>query len=328
MHIPRIICFFLIVICQITSCSGQKPVHEKFQSERQILSETATHVQFREAGGKIVDLPKHPRRTIVCLNSILDAWYMAGGVSLARVRGSVNVPEKAKDLPVLGSINNLNMELIMEIEPDFLIVSYSDYQRKVRDFFVSEGVPGVSIHYATYEDFRVILDLFTRLTGMRDIYEQVVIPVEKKVRSIVGQVPVCKDPPGICILFASPRYVKVETRNTITGYFCETLGAENIYKETRINGADRVDLSLEYIMEQDPDVIFVTTMGNTEKCKARMEMDVINSDVWGSLSAVKNNRFIYLDTSYSIYKPNRFYPEAFKTIAEYIYPGTRFVLDK
>lgn len=291
-----------------------------------ILGENTNSVKFKEADGNILTLPKNPQRTIVCLNSILDIWYMAGGTSLTRIKGEVNVPEEAQDLPLLGSISAINRELIMELEPDFLIVSSSDYQKSLRDFFAKEGIPGVSIDYATYDDFRVIFDLFTRLTGKRDIYQRTLLPIERNVQSIINQVPRKDPPPQICILFASTKYVKVETRNSITGDFCEKLGARNIYNESVIEKATRVDLSLEYILEKDPDIIFVTTMGDIEKCKNRINMDVSSSDIWGGLSAVKSHRFIYLDKSYSIYKPNRFYPKAFKIMADYLYPNASIKL--
>lgn len=324
MNTVRIICFFLSTLFLIIGCSKNEYFHEKYQSEMKIIEETDNFVKFREADGNIVLLPKNPQRVIVCLNSILDLWYMAGGISIARVNGSINVPDEAEDLPLLGSISTLNTELMMELEPDFLIISYSDYHKKIRDFFLSEGIPGVSLNYSTYEDFCTILDLFTRLTDNRDIYNKTITSIQIKVQSIIDSVPKLDIPPSVCILFATTNYVKVETQNTITGYFCEKLGADNIYKETIIEGSTRVNLSLEYILEADPDIIFVTTMGDIEKCRARMEMDIINSDIWGDLKAVKNNRFIYLDPSYSIYKPNRFYPAAFKIIAGYIYPDTEF----
>ncbi len=292
-----------------------------------VLDETGTTVTFREYSGNIVGIPKNPQRVIACLNSTLDIWYMAGGKSLARANGSINVPEEAAGLPLLGRFASLNTELMMELEPDFLIVSENQHHLEIRDFFAADGVPGVAIKYNTYDDFRVILDLFTRLTGNRELYEKELLPSQRKVQSIIDQVPE-GEAPTVCILFSSTKYVKVETQNTVTGDYCAKLGAENIYKETTLEGATRVALSLEYILEQDPDIIFVTTMGDVEKCRARVDKDITSSDIWGDLTAVKNNRFIYLDKSFSVYKPNRAYPEAFKTMAEYLYPDTEFILEE
>jgi len=320
-----VLLFFIVGTAFLRAEGTKETKLDEAVSRMAVLDETDTSVTFREYSGNIVEIPKKNERTIVCLNSLLDVWYMAGGKSLARANGSINVPEEAADLPLLGRFVSLNTELMMELEPDLLIISENQHQLEIRDFFSADGVPGVAIKYNTYDDFRVILDLFTRLTGNRDLYEQELIPYQRQIQSIIDQVPV-GEAPTVCILFSSTKYVKVETQNTVTGDYCAKLGAENIYKETTLEGATRVALSLEYILEQDPDIIFVTTMGDVAKCRARVDKDITSSDIWGDLKAVKNNRFIYLDKSFSVYKPNRTYPEAFKTMAEYLYPDTDFVL--
>ena len=320
-----VLLFFILGAAFLWAEGIKETKPDKAVSRMAVLGETSTTVTFREYSGNIVEIPKEPKRTIVSLNSIMDVWYMAGGESLARANGSISVPEEAADIPLLGRFVQLNTELMMELEPDLLIVSENQHQLEIRDFFAEEGVPGVAIKYNTYDDFRVILDLFTRLTGNRELYEEKLLPYQRQIQSIVDQVPE-GEAPTVCILFSSTKYVKVETQNSVTGDYCAKLGAENIYKETTFEGATRVALSLEYILEQDPDIIFVTTMGDVEKCRARIDKDITSSDIWGDLTAVKNNRFIYLDKSFSLYKPNRAYPKAFKTMAEYLYPDIEFTL--
>ncbi|MDC7223926.1 MAG: ABC transporter substrate-binding protein [Spirochaetales bacterium] len=288
-----------------------------------VLAEDESTVTFRESGGRVVVLPKNPEKTVVCLNSLLDLWYMAGGKAIARVHGEVNVPEEALGLVDLGSFNSIDREKILELEPDLVI--FSAGQRRECDFFRAEGIPSVSINYSNYKDFPVILDLFTRLTGSREIYDEEYKSQQEQIQSIIDQVPEGKRPSYV-ILFASPGYVKVETDNTVAGYNLMLLGGRNICQERVTEGAARVDLSLEYIVMQDPDVIFVTTMGDVDKSLARMQEDLESSDVWGDLTAIKEGRFHVLDKSYSIYKPNRFYPEAFKLEAEYLYPQVDFTL--
>lgn len=323
--IKKISILLFILISFTTYAFGSRDIsnYSNTEPKMKILNETESSVVFLQKDGRVVELPKNPQRAVIALNSILDVWYMAGGESIARLNGSINVPEEAENLPILGSISTVNIELLMELQPDFLVTTTSSYQDEVKDIFEQEGVPTVSISYNNFADFCVIFDLFTRLTGERELYENYALEIEMQVNSVINQVPE-GEAPTICILFASTRYVKVETQNTITGSTCQQLGAINIYQESAIEEATRVDLSLEYILEQDPDIIFVTTMGDIDKCKSRMEQDVISSDIWGGLSAVKEGRFYYLDKSYSIYKPNRFYPEAYKTMAQFLYPDINF----
>jgi len=293
------------------------------RSHMAVLGEDGDTVTFREYDGREVVLPKNPQRTVVCLNSLLDLWYMAGGEAVARVRGTVNVPDEARDIVDLGSFSRVNMETIMELEPDFIIFSHT--QRDKRDFFEAEGVPAVSINYKNYDDFRVVLDLFSRLTGNREFYETDLVGIQRQVQAVIDQVPEGEGP-RFCILFATTNYVKVETQNSLTGHNLMLLGGRNIYTDDTVEEAERVDLSLEYILEQDPDVIFTTTMGDEEKCLEQIRRDVESSDIWGELSAVKEGRFYVLDKEYSVYKPNRSYPETFALEAELLYPDTVFTV--
>jgi iron complex transport system substrate-binding protein len=317
----RILYVFLI-LGSLLCAEGKAELTESF-SPMAIIGDDSESVTFREHDGTLSILPKKPQNVVVCLNSLLDLWYMSGGEAIARVKGSENVPPEATDLPLLGSFSQLNREKIMELEPDFII--FSESQKKERDFFAAEGIPTVCINYVNYDDFRVILDLFTRVTGERGIYEKELVKIQEQVQSLIDQVPLGEGP-SYCILFASTRNVKAETDNTVTGYNLKLLGGRNIYKENLIEGAVRVDLSLEYIVEQDPDIIFVTTMGSVDKSLDRIQDDMASSPVWSELNAIKQNRYYVLDKSYSIYKPNRFYPEAFEIEAEYLYPQIDFVI--
>ncbi|MBG0765459.1 MAG: ABC transporter substrate-binding protein, partial [Tissierellales bacterium] len=45
-----------------------------------------------------------------------------------------------------------------------------------------------------------------------------------------------------------------------------------------------------------------------------------SNDAWNSLTAVKEGRVYYLPKDLYLYKPNARYPEAFKGLAEIVYP--------
>ena len=54
------------------------------------------------------------------------------------------------------------------------------------------------------------------------------------------------------------------------------------------------DLSLESVIEADPDYILVMTMGSEKNAKTYMAENIENTPAWSELSAVKNGRYIYL----------------------------------
>lgn len=96
----------------------------------------------------------------------------------------------------------------------------------------------------------------------------------------------------------------------------EELGAYNIADNAEIllDG-----LSIEEILNEDPDMIFVVTMGDEEAAKVYMD-SVFESPAWQSLSAVKNQKYYYLPKDLFQYKPNAKWYDAYLYLAELLYP--------
>ena len=79
-------------------------------------------------------------------------------------------------------------------------------------------------------------------------------------------------------------------------------------------------LSLEAIIKDDPDFIFVTTMGaDEEKALQNLNDTLMSSAAWTELTAVKNNRFYILPKALYHYKPNAKWGEAYENLAEILY---------
>ena len=120
------------------------------------------------------------------------------------------------------------------------------------------------------------------------------------------------------------------------------MGAENVYFEEKgaytgevsaemlkdlgcINIADSEDslledLSLEVILEQDPDFIFVTTMGASEEAAmASLDELLLSNPAWASLTAVQEGHFHLLPKDLFHLKPNARWGESYEILADYLY---------
>jgi iron complex transport system substrate-binding protein len=80
------------------------------------------------------------------------------------------------------------------------------------------------------------------------------------------------------------------------------------------------DLSIEEIIQEDPDFIFVTTMGDEQKAIEALKNGIETNPAWKSLSAVENDRYIILPKELFHYKPNAKWGESYRYLAEIIYP--------
>ena len=140
--------------------------------------------------------------------------------------------------------------------------------------------------------------------------------VENTVKKVSG-----REGPKVLILFSSSKSVTCELPGALTGDMADMLGAENIVSDIPIEGSTRVQFSMERIVERDPDIILITTMGDVEKCKDRIKEDIESNQAWGALRAVKEGNVYYLPKEFYIYKPNAKYPEAVEYLAKILYPG-------
>ena len=77
-------------------------------------------------------------------------------------------------------------------------------------------------------------------------------------------------------------------------------------------------LSIEEILREDPELIFVSTMGKESAAKEYMA-SVLAEPTWQSLSAVQNDRVIYLPKDLFQFKPNARWGEAYEYLIGVLY---------
>ncbi|MCT4543088.1 MAG: ABC transporter substrate-binding protein [Vallitalea sp.] len=287
-----------------------------------ILNETETAVTYKNPLGDEVTITKNPKKVVVLMNSILDIWYLAGGEAIGRVSGSVNVPEAANDIEQVGKVNEPSIEKILALEPDLVILSSTRSQHvEMKDILSSNNIECayVDISSDPYSKFNETLKLFTMITEREDIYNTEIKKIQEEVTDICDKTK-NEEQPKILILFGSSKYVKAELPCGLVGNMVEMLGANNIITGSPVEGSSKVTFSLEKIIQEDPDKIFIIPMGEIEQVKARIKEDLESNEAWATLTAVKENNIHYLPKDLFHYKPNARYPEAFMHLAKILYP--------
>jgi iron complex transport system substrate-binding protein len=288
-----------------------------------IIDNTEENVTYIDTRGEEITVSKNPEKTVVLINSLLDLWYLSGGEAIARCSGTTNVPEAAENIEIIGKFYSVSLEKLIALEPDLVVVSSTvSSQMEMEDVLAENGIEFAPVDASTnpYTNFDKNVYLFSQILDTEDIYERDIKEITGAVDEIIEKTEESEKNPSAVVLFSSSKYVKCELPTSLTGEMLDYLGVENIVADAQIEGSTKVDFSLERLIERDPDYIFVTTMGDVEECKARVEQDVQSNDAWNSLTAVKEGRVYYLPKDSYLYKPNARYPEAFKGLAEIVYP--------
>ena len=276
-------------------------------------------VFYTDYQGERQSVAMNPKRVVTCYNSLLDQWYFSGGTSLSRVRGTTNLPDEAKDLIDLGSMLSLSTESILSLNPDLVIMNAAlENQVGLAKMLRSLNIDVLLIDSRMngYSSFINNIKLFSTINGTDDSDYSLTKDIEDVVGSTIERASAQKTAPEVAVLFSSSTNIYMETRSAQVGEMVDMLGADNIIEDDVPGASDvRIPFNLEYIAQSNPDIIFVSLMGDQDETKKAFEAELFDNSTFQSLKAFKNNRIYYLPKEYGIYKPNANYGKAF----EYIY---------
>lgn len=290
--------FALVLL--LTACAGQLP-------------EAKNGIVFTDESGVQVVLPENPKRTAVLLSSFADIWQTAGGDAQITVYESVERGFAAQDAVLVdaGAGKTIDTELLLAQKPD-LVIGSADIpaQKDAVELCRSAGIPAVVLRVESFEEYLQALELFTRLTGQSELYEEHGKAVQEKIGQMIARYSALQTEQKILFIRAGSTARSTKAKGSKDHFACamlKELGTVNIADSAPVllDG-----LSFEEVLMQDPDFIFVTTMGDEQAAKAYMDA-LLREPTWQSLTAVKDGRIAYLPKDLFQYKPNARWDEAY-----------------
>lgn len=315
----RIFLVLMLSMFVLASCSGKQDVSgssAQGSSKEENTSESQS-ITFTDALGREIAVT-HPERVVTLLGSFCDEWLLAGGSVVGTASDSFTSFDLGLDESVVdvGSHLEPDLEKIIALEPDFVIASsMTDSQIELLDTLEKAGITVAYFYVNNFDDYLASLEVFTRITGRDDLYEEYGIKVSEQIEQAKAQIDGSK--PTVLFIRAAASSVKVKgSRGTVGGEILADLDTVNIADSNSM----LEDLSLEAIIEADPDYIFVTTQGsNTEAALANVRELLTDNPAWESLTAVKNGNYYVIDKALYNSKPNARWGEAYKQLADIIY---------
>ena len=279
-------------------------------------------VSFVDGRGEEVTLKKNPERVVVIYNSFLDIWMKNGGQIVGTIEPSVGqdpIPG-VEGAELVGALGSISAEKIIELDPDLVIlISTQNSQIELVPVFEENNIPFVAMEYYVKDDYFKLARLFSALNDREDLYEENVIKVKNEIETIIEKSPKDKEYKTL-IMMASAKSVTARGSDSTVGEMLQDLHTRNIADYSN-DALSTSNFSIEKIIEEDPDFIFVQTTGNDMgKVMERLKEDVESNPAWASLSAVKNERYIILPKDLYMFKPNHRYAEAYEGLAKILYP--------
>lgn len=141
------------------------------------------------------------------------------------------------------------------------------------------------------------------MTGREDLYQQQVEQVQLPIEVCIQKTQALDQKPTALLLRAYSSGVRAKgSRNNVAGAILQDMGFENIADR---EGISLENLSMEQIMLEDPDYIFVVTMGvNSEAAMKSLKEQFTSNPAWNTLTAVQEGRYVLLDRQLFHLHPN------------------------
>ncbi len=261
-----------------------------------------------------------PQRTAALLGSFADLWYLAGGTVVASADDAwadfdLPLPEDAVDL---GMTKRLNMEALFAAQPDFILASANtQLHLEWMDTLEAANIPTAYFDVSDFSDYLRILELCTRITGCQDLYEANGLAIQKQIDCVIAdaqqRLQDTGAAPTVLNLRASATYIRAKnSTGNVLGEMLKTLGCINIAdSDTSL----LENLSVEHILLQDPDFIFIAQQGD-DPVAIRKHVDAFftQNPALAQLTAVKEGRIFIMDKALYSMKPNARWGEAYEKL--------------
>lgn len=274
-----------------------------------------------------------PSRWAVTSGTFLNLWYRLGGKSVCTTDLTSAPVEKAYReeilaLPSIGAVYNPNTEKIMEVDPEMTIAQVG-IQTSMANAMNKMGKPAMLFQMRSYDDVIDHIRVFGKLLENEAESEAIVADMEAKKQAIIDQLP--DTPKSVVIMYVTSSSLAVKLDNSIAGDVANILGIENIASGLPPDtlGSETTPLDVEYIAQQNPDVILVTSMiSSNEDAKRVIKEEFENNPVWQTVQAVQDGDVVYLPQEYFLYNAGHKYVYAIEYMAKGVYPEIYGALDE
>ncbi len=305
----------LLLLLQLVTLSGCGSQNAK----KAPVDDKAFLIVTDDANRNVV-LKNKPERVVSLSPSFLGMIDAVGGKVIGRASSKVGIiPESMKDAQEVGFTYNIDVERVVALKPDCVLALKGQHDKFI-SLLESNNIPVIEIDVRTYKEVRNALKLIGKIYGAEQNGQQAAEKLDNEISKISEKIP--KDEKKIVILHASAKNVTVELDGTIAGSAAKLLGFKNVAAgSTPLSGdPDKTPYSLEELVKNDPELIFITSMGTDAAIENRLRSDVQSNPAWNSLKAVRENRIIFLPEQLFLINPGLQYPKAVEYMAKSVYP--------
>lgn len=281
-----------------------------------------TSVTFTDDLNRQVTVDR-PQRVACLISSFSDIWCLAGGADT--IVAATDATWRYFDLPLrddvvnLGNTKELDLERLLACEPDLILASGgTDRNVALEASFSAMGLNAAYFSVDTFADYLRMLKICTEITGKTENHDLYGTQVARQVEAALARQD--GSAPSVLYIRATGSSCKVKnSEGSVLGEMLKDLGCINIADR---NGGLLEQLSIEAILQADPDYIFVVLQSaDPADAQAILQTTLLDNPAWASLTAVQEGRYHVMDPNLYNLKPNAQWGKAYEQLADILYPA-------
>ncbi len=300
-------------------------ITEEAPTEETTIEEPTTEVEGEETleypitvlddTGYQVTLDKEPDKIISLAPGNTEILFALGlSEKIIGVDNYSNYPEEAESIEKIGDAFNLNMEKIIELEPD-LILTLKGNEEAISEF-LDLGIAVYTLDANNMDNVLEDISEIGKLTNSLYEVEELLSEMRgeiKRIKSLVADVSEEEKPKVFYMVWNEP--IMSAGKGTFINDLIEQANGINIVESDGLEGW--LEYSLERLIEHNPDVIIAP------KSLAPTPETITNDERFSSIKAVLENRVVIVDDD-PVTRIGPRIVEGFLQIAQALYPDIEF----
>lgn len=223
-----------------------------------------------------------PERIVSLVPSITENLFALGvGDKVVGVTTWCNYPLEAAERVAVGDAFNLNLEVLLSLEPD-LVVGDDTLVHSYLEQLTELGIPVFAVAPTNLQEVMDSLVSLGEAVGAEEQGERLAGEMAHRLDSLLASVPSGKKPRVFVEIWNEP--LSTVGPGSFIDELISLAGGENIAADT---GNPWPQFSEELVIARDPEVLILTNFNKD---------DVLNRTAWQDLSAVRSGRIYEVDS--------------------------------
>lgn len=297
----------ILTLTTVVGCENSNKVEDNKESKTKIEN-SAYPLEIEDQFNNKVKIEKEPKRIVSLAPSHTEILYSLGlGDKIVGVTSFCDYPEEAKEKDKIGNFEGVNIEKIIELEPD-LVVQYGKGNKEVNNKIKEAGISIVSYEPESIDEVIDTINEIGKITGKEDEAKKVTEDMKSKKEEVLNKVKNVEKVKVFYEIWHDP--LSAAGPGSFMDELINLSGGENIAKDAK---GGYSEFNEEELIERNPDVYLAAEdpEKTVESIKSRAGYDAMN--------AVKNNR-VYLLEPNIVSRPGPRIVEALELVAKTLHP--------